>query len=136
MTIHIRMIVYHLHHQTWIVVTMQSQIISKLKEMTHMVLTAMEMAKVVNQILQAGVMTTTMTKTPMMENRTSRIKVIMKMNMTTKKTERMLVLVEIVMIRMNASQMAAGVRRIFQSVERRANIIQNKSKIQLILRET
>ena len=30
----------------------------------------------------------------------------------------------------------SGVRRIFQSVERRGNIIQNKSKIQLILRET
>ena len=47
-------------------------------------------------------------KIPMTESQTSRIKVIMKTNMTMKKTERMLVLVEIVMTRMNASQTAAG----------------------------
>ena len=48
-------------------------------------LTVMEMARVANQIPQAGAMTMTMTKLPMMESQTSRTKVIMKTNMTTKK---------------------------------------------------
>ena len=45
----------------------------------------------------------------MMESQTSRTKVIMKTNMTTKKTERMLVPEGIVMTLMNASQTAARI---------------------------